>query len=155
MRNDDMGAAAARQALAYCTGMTAATVFGLGSVLLIEGLTYPEKALWSNLQDIPPATLLLLLLSILTTVMSAALIPFICVRWGIVRLQPRVGWVGAAATGGLASLLGLLALDYVLYDLAITEPPAGGVILAMAFACGTVAGLVYRALGGFAPPSRP
>ena len=168
MRNDDVRAEPSRlerprwsperagqQALAYCAGMTAATAFGLGSVLLIEGITYPEKALWANLQAFPPAALLLLLLSILATVMSASLIPFILVRWVMVRMMPRVGWIGAAMTGGMASPIGLVVLDYALWDLAVSEPPAGGVILAMAFSCGGIAGLVYRALGGFPPPFRP
>ena len=162
MRNDDVGAAASRQerlrgspgragrqVLAYGLGMTAATAFGLGSILLIEALTYPANGMLNNFAGMPPAFLLLLLLFILLTVLSANLLPFLLVRWVMVRLLPRVGWVASGATGGLASLAGLLSLDYSLYDLAIAEPPRGGIIYAMAVACGAVSGLVYRALGGF------
>ena len=136
--------------MAYCLAMTTATAFGLGSIRLIEALAYPGN---SKLDDLAGLHLTLLVLSILLTGISLSLLPFLLVRWVIVRLLPRGGWVGAASAGGLASLARLLNLDYALYGFAMAEPPGGAIIYAMAFACGMVAGLVYRALGN--SPIRP
>jgi hypothetical protein len=135
--------------LAVLAGVSAAT---LAVAMIVPSMAKPNRV---------PAFALEPLMDVVAAVLEASLVglfvyalPFLLSRWLVARLAialtGRVGWAAAAMVGAVPAVLGGMMLSLVFSAFSAPAEHPFGLHFLMFLAGGAVAGVVYRALGGFA-----